>query len=378
MRVHQIVPCLASGDAVSNQVLSIHDILTAWGVESHIFAYDMDEYTCRYAVPDTTYPEFAASDEDVVIYHHAIYCENHHMFLGSRNHKVLIYHNITPPEFYQDFYPTAARICRLGRDLLPRLKDCDLALGDSDYNRRELVAAGFEEAKTGVLPINPPLDKLDGIEEDFEFGRRLSDGKTNLLFVGRVAPNKRVEDLIKLFYCYHRGINAASRLVVAGSLLSTYHTALLSLAWRMGIQDRVLFLGKVSDARLKACYLNSHYYISMSEHEGFCVPPLEAFHFDLPVLAYAAGAVPETMGGAGVIFTDKDFPKLAEFLDRLGRDTGLRESILAAQRERLRCFGTGVLAAGLREVLEGLVPAAVAGAGEDKDTREASGEEVRR
>ncbi len=229
--------------------------------------------------------------------------------------------------------------------------DCDLALGDSDYNRRELVAAGFEEAKTGVLPINPPLDKLDGIEEDAEFGRRLSDGKINLLFVGRVAPNKRVEDLIKLFYCYHRGINAASRLVVAGSLLSTYHTALLSLAWRMGIQDRVLFLGKVSDARLKACYLNSHYYISMSEHEGFCVPPLEAFHFDLPVLAYAAGAVPETMGGAGVIFTDKNYPKLAEFLDRLARDTGLRERIVAAQRERLGYFDSGRFELSLREAL---------------------------
>ncbi len=100
----------------------------------------------------------------------------------------------------------------------------------------------------------------------------------------------------------------------------------------------------------------------MSEHEGFCVPPLEAFHFDLPVLAYAAGAVPETMGGAGVIFTDKNYPKLAEFLDRLARDTGLRERIVAAQRERLRCFGSGVLAAGLREVLQGLVPLALAGA----------------
>jgi glycosyltransferase involved in cell wall biosynthesis len=356
LRVHQIVPVLASGDAVSNQVLSIHDILTAWGVESHIFAYDMDAYTCRYASPDAAYGEFAASGEDVVIYHHAIYCEHYRMFLGSNNHKVLIYHNITPPEFYTDFYPTAARICRLGRELLPRLTGCDLALGDSDYNRRELVAAGFEEEKTGVLPINPPLDKLDGVEEDAEFSRRLGDGKLNLLFVGRVAPNKRVEDLIKLFYCYNRGINAASRLVVAGSLLTTYHAALLSLARRMGIQDRVLFLGKVSDSRLKSCYLHSHYYVSMSEHEGFCVPPLEAFHFDLPVLAYAAGAVPETMGGAGVIFDVKDYPRLAELVERLERDTLLRERILAAQRERLQDFGTGVLAAGLRDVLDRLLP----------------------
>ncbi|MEW6553640.1 MAG: glycosyltransferase [Actinomycetota bacterium] len=356
MKVHQMVPAMNSGDAVSNQVISIRDILTAWGVESDIFACDMDDFGRRHATSDREYEDVVEETaEDLFIYHLSIFNDNHRHFTGSRCRKVLIYHNITPAEYFDRYYPYAAYLCREGRDLLPRLKDCDLALGDSDYNRRELVAAGFDEARTGVLPINPPLDKLDGIAEDAEFGRRLSDGKTNLLFVGRVAPNKRVEDLIKLFYCYHRGINAHSRLVVAGSLLSTYHTALLSMAWRMGIQDRVLFLGKVSDARLKACYLNSHYYISMSEHEGFCVPPLEAFHFDLPVLAYAAGAVPETMGGAGVIFTDKNYPVLAEFLDRLGRDAGLRESILAAQRERLGHFGPGRFELTLREALGGML-----------------------
>lgn len=355
MRVHQIVPRMDAGDAVSNQAMAIHSLVTEWGFESRIFANGMDEYGKRIASYDHTYAEFMGAEEDLLIFHYSIYCGNYKYYLDSRNRKVLIYHNITPAEFYERFYPAAADLCRMGRDLIPQLDVCDLALGDSDFNRRELVAAGFPEEKTGVLPINPPLDKLDGVEEDEEFSRQLDDGKTNLLFVGRVVPNKRVEDIVKLFYCYHRGINAASRLVVAGTLLNTYYSALLSQARRMGIDDRVHFLGKISDARLKSCYLNAHYYISMSEHEGFCVPLLEAFHFDLPVLAYAAGAVPETMGGAGILFTRKDYPLLAELVERLERDAFMRERILAAQRERLEVFADLSFARALRAALGGLL-----------------------
>ncbi len=355
MRVHQIVPRLDAGDAVSNQALAIHKLATEWGCESRIYANGMDEFGKRHASYDYTYKEFMREKDDLLIYHYSIYCGNYRYYLESESRKMLIYHNITPPQFYEPFYPEAANLCRMGRELLPRLAPCDLALGDSDFNRRELVAAGFPEEKTGVLPINPPLHRLDGVEEDEELGRSLGDGKTNLLFVGRVVPNKRVEDILKLFCCYHRGVNAHSRLVIAGSLLNTYYSALLSLARRMGIADRVFFLGKVSDGALKACYRRSHYYISMSEHEGFCVPLLEAFHFRLPVLAYAAGAVPETMGGAGILFHRKDYPLLAELLDRLGRDAVLRERTLAAQEARLEDFSEDRFVRALRKALEAVV-----------------------
>jgi len=351
LRVHQIVPRLDAGDAVSNQALAIHRLVAEWGFESRIYANGMDEFGKRHASYDHAYREFMRERDDLLIYHYSIYCGNYEYYLRSASRKVLVYHNITPPEFYERFYPEAANLCRLGRELLPRLAGCDLALGDSDFNRRELVAAGFPEERTGVLPINPPLHKLNGVEEDAALARALCDGKTNLLFVGRVVPNKRVEDIVKLFYCYHRGVNARSRLVVAGSLLNTYYSALLSLARRMGVEDRVFFLGKVSDGALKACYRRSHYYISMSEHEGFCVPLLEAFHFGLPVIAYAAGAVPETMGGAGILVHDKEYPLLAELLDRLERDALLRERILAAQRDRLEHFGADRFERALRAAL---------------------------
>ena len=353
MRVHQLVPRLDAGDAVGNQAMAIHELLVRWGLEARIFAYDMDEYGRRFASFDTAYREFMHHEDDLLLFHYALYCDNYRLFIESRNRKVLIYHNITPPSFYEAFYPEAVRLCTLGREILPRLADCDLALGVSDFNRRGLVEAGFDEERTGVLPIRPVVDKLDGVEEDPELARWLGDGKTNLLSVGRVVPNKKVEDVIKLFFCYHRGVNARSRLVFAGPItINTYYSALLAQVRRMGLEDRVFFLGKVSDAGLKSCYRRSHYFVSMSEHEGFCVPLLESFHFGLPVVAYAAGAVPETMGGAGILFRRKDYMLLAELLERLERDSFLKERVLAAQRERLREFSEEGFAARLRGVLE--------------------------
>ncbi len=347
-----MVARLEPGDAISNQAVSMHELFRSWGIDSRLYSFDMDEYGRAFAEYDIKYRGFMNEKDDLLIYHFGIYCDNHRYFLESSNRKVLIYHNITPPEFYEPFYPVAVRLCRMGRELMPLLKDCDLALGDSDYNRRELVKAGFPEEKTGVLPINPPLNKLDEVEEDRALLRRLRDGKTNLLFVGRVVPNKRVEDVIKLFACYHYGINACSRLVIAGLQIPTYQAALLSFVERLGLLDKIWFLGKVSDSALKSCYLAAHYYISMSEHEGFCVPLLEAFHFGIPVIAYAAAAVPETMGGAGVIFEEKNYPLLAEFLGRLDRDQLLRERIVSAQYRRLEDFRPEVFAKRLREVVD--------------------------
>ncbi len=353
MRVHQIVPRLDAGDAVSHQALSIHFLLRRWGVDSRIYATGRDELGKRYAAPDRDYLPFMGRKEDLLIYHYLLYCGNVEMYLRSRNKKVLIYHNITPAEHYRDFHLPLYRDCLRGREMLPQLNCCELALGDSEYNRRELLAAGFSEDRTGVLPICPTTDRLDGVRVDREVLKRLSDGKVNLLFVGRIVPHKKVDDVIRLFACYFRGVNAQSRLLLVGEPIMSYYTALSLQVRRLGLEDRVAFMGKVKDGALKACYLASHYYISMSEHEGFCVPILEAFHFGLPVLAYAAAAVPETMGGAGVLFDRKDFPLLAELLGRLDRDEVTRRRIVEAQRQRLRDFDHQEFERKLRRIVEG-------------------------
>ena len=339
MAVHQLLPNFVMGDAVSCHAMDIQEVLRERGIEAHIYAPQADAYGRHHGRPDAEYPEYMGREEDLLIFHYLIYCDNYEMYLESRNRKVLIYHNITPPEFYEEFDPVTEGFCRMGRDLLPRLAGCDLALGDSDFNRRELVQAGFPEERTGVLPISPVFGRFAGAPLDRQLERRLSDGRLNLLFVGRVVPNKRVEDLLRLVRQYGSVVNAAVRLVVVGALNSyVYADNVLGLADQLGLDEQVLFLGKVGDAALKTCYACSHFYLSMSEHEGFCVPLLEAFDFDLPVLAYAAGAVPETMGEAGVLFEEKDFPLLAELLDSLRRDPLKRQRITAAQRERLRRF----------------------------------------
>ncbi len=329
---------LDAGDAVSNQALAIHRILEERGFESRIFANGMDEFGARYAQPDSAYAPFRDSPDDLLIYHYSIYCDNYREYLTSRNRRVLIYHNITPPEWFEPYDKGIAGLCARGREVLPRLAGGDLALGDSDFNRRELVEMGFPEEKTGVLPINPPLERLLRGEEDPEVRAKLADGRFNLLYVGRVVPNKRVEDLIVLFNRYHRQVNAHSRLVLAGRVFTPYAMRLWRMVEELGLERRVLFLGKIDDRGLRTCYRRSHAYLCMSEHEGFCVPLLEAFSCGLPVFAYAAGAVPETMGEAGVLFEDKDFPVLAELLESVRSDPLLRGRIVEAQFRRLEDF----------------------------------------
>ncbi len=357
MKVHQIVPYLGSGEPISSQALAIDEVLRSWGVASQIYAYNMDDFGRQHAVYDSEYRKVMHEGEgDILIYHYALFCENYRLFVESRHRKVLVYHNITPEGFYKDYHFGSFFLCRLGRQYLRELGEYDLALADSEYNRRELLGMGFEEEKSAVLPIYPPLDYLEEAEEDPLLARSLNDGKTNLLSVGRVVPNKRIEDVIKLFACYHHGVNATSRLIVAGFMLYTYYEALISLVRRLGLEGRVHFLGRVSDAQLKACYRGCQYYISMSEHEGFSTPLLESFHFGLVVLAYDAGAVPETMGGAGVLFAEKEYPLMAELLDRLERDTLLRERVIAAQRERLGDFSRENFTRNLARVLAELLP----------------------
>ncbi len=338
MRAHQMLVRLDAGDAVSNQTLAIHRILVERGIESHIFSDGMDEFGAGYARPSAEYAPYRSSQEDLLIYHYSIHSESYRDFLQSRNRKVLIYHNITPAEWFLPYDEGIASLCAKGRELLSQMSGADLALGDSDFNRRELVEMGFPEERTGVLPINPPLGRLREGGTDPGIQRRLADGLTNLLFVGRMVPNKCVEDLIGLFHFYHRAVNANSRLVLVGLFFAPYARRLWRLVEELDLEERVLFLGKVDDCGLRTCYQQAHFYLSMSEHEGFCVPLLEAFSCGLPVFAYAAGAVPETMGSAGVTFEEKSFPLICELLESVRGDPLQRERIVRAQHLRLRDF----------------------------------------
>ncbi len=337
-RVHQICARLQFGDAVTNHVLGIHRLLRERGVESHVYANATDRAHAEDDEGERLYRRaYMRRRDDLLIYHYSVFNENRRLYLRSRNRRVLIYHNITPADYFDPWEENIAAVCRRGREELPRLAGCDLALGVSDFNRRELVEAGFPEERTAVLPVlldEQRMSRCDGALLE----RLRSDPSTKLLFVGRLVPNKKIEDLLTFFARYRRVYNWRSRLLVVGSSWSgRYNRFLYATARRLGLAGSVDFPGGargVSDEELSSYYRGADLYLSMSEHEGFCVPLVEAMYHGLPVFAYAAAAVPETMGGKGVLFYRKDWLRLGAAVEELRCDPGLRERVIEGQRRR--------------------------------------------
>jgi glycosyltransferase involved in cell wall biosynthesis len=181
----------------------------------------------------------------------------------------------------------------------------------------------------------------------------------NFLFVGRIAPNKKIEDHIRLAECYKRSVDAYYRFIFVGryDVVPRYYSMIRALMteYRM-LDDRFIFTGAVPDEELAVYYRHAAVYISMSEHEGFCVPLLEAMAADVPVLAYAAGAVPDTLGGAGIQFAPKDLEHAAELLGVLAFDDSLRAAVIAGQRRRLQDFGDSRIAGDLAALVRGAAP----------------------
>ncbi|MCA1614411.1 MAG: glycosyltransferase [Acidobacteria bacterium] len=266
--------------------------------------------------------------------------------------KCLVYHNVTPAEFFAPYRPGFAWLLETGRASLPRLaQHFPCSVGDSRFNADELARCGFRAP--GVLPIIVSPDKWN-VEPDEATARRLQDGRTNLLFVGRVAPNKRQDRLVEIFAEYAR-LDPGARLVIAGEgrVSDPYFQHLLRLVRRLRLRGRVRVTGQITDAELLACYRAAHLFLSASEHEGFGVPAVEAMWFDVPVLAARAGAVPETLGGAGVLFDPgedlREVARLAKLLARGG--AGMRRDCIEAQRARREAFTP----AAVRPVLEELL-----------------------
>jgi glycosyltransferase involved in cell wall biosynthesis len=263
----------------------------------------------------------------------------HHFSIGSKasrtayalpDRMALIYHNITPPEYFAAVHRTLARQCFRGRrEIHAYVSRCDLALGDSEFNRQDLELLGFK--RTDVLPVVPDLAHLDRAADWF-VAKQFDDEWTNVVFVGRVIANKKIEDLIRSFHAYHTRFNPRSRLLIVGvfSVFERYFAALTHLVEELGLAN-VHFVGHVSDAELIAYYEVADLFLCASEHEGFCVPIVEAFYKQVPVLAYAATAVPSTMDGAGVLYDDKTPLHVASLMDAVLTNSDLQDAIVEGQ-----------------------------------------------
>jgi glycosyltransferase involved in cell wall biosynthesis len=355
MIINQWVPAAHKGDAIGDSARRVRDILRTSGHTSDLFALTMDdelrEEVRAFADPD-------ARRGEVTIFHFALPSPMTAAFASLDGARVLQYHNITPAAFFAPYDPALFRLAALGRKELRSLAGhVDLALGDSDFNRRELEAMGF--APTGVMPIAVNTGRITAAPRRPALEKILGDGLINILFVGRIVPNKRIEDHIRLAELYKRYVDSYYRFIFVGRYdgLPRYYAQVRALiAEFQMLPDRFWFTGPVPDADLAAFYRWADAYVSLSEHEGFCVPLVEAMAADVPVLAYAAGAVPETLGGAGVLFEPKDLELAAEMLGTLVYDRAVRDRVIEGQRRRLADFAPARIEQRLKEALDTIVP----------------------
>ena len=350
MIVNQWVPAAHKGDAIGDSARAVRGMLRRAGHESDLFALTIDE-DLRGDV--RAFPDPAAGRGDVTIFHFALPSPMTEAFAALPGSRVLQYHNITPAGFFAPYDAGLFRLAATGRRELQTLVGrVDLALGDSDFNRRELESMGF--SPTGVFPVAVDLARIIDAPRRPALEKILADGLINILFVGRIVPNKRIEDHIRLAEVYKRYVDSYYRFIFVGRYdgVPRYYAQVRGLIgeYQM-LPDRFWFTGPVPDDDLAAFYRWADVYVSLSEHEGFCVPLVEAMAADVPVLAYAAGAVPETLGGAGVLFSPKDLELAAETMGLLVYDRPFRESVITGQRQRLAAFAPERLEAQLNDVI---------------------------
>ncbi len=353
--IHQFVAGFTAGDAISNTALTMRAVLRRWGHASEIFSEPARTMPAwRRATPDARQADKILRPDDVAILHLSIGSAVNDIFGQLRCRKALIYHNMTPPEYFRGFHEQLARDLDWGRQQTAALAgQTEVALAVSRFNAAELERQGY--ARVGLLPLLLDFDRIM-TPPDRGLLRRLRDGRLNVVFVGRAVPNKKLEDLLAAFYVLQQAVAPSSRLVHAGSFagLPRYQALLTAQvkAWRL---REALFLGAVPQREISAVYAAADVFLCVSEHEGFCIPLLESMAHGVPTLAYAAGAVPETMAGAGILFHQKRWEYVAEVIGLLARDQALRGSVIRRQQARVAEYRRRDLAAELRAHLAPLL-----------------------
>lgn len=338
---HQFVPTFEPG-AVGNHSIEVQRTLREAGFESEIFtefvAPAFEGKARFYSEYGTTYP---SRRDDCLLYQFAIGSVVASFLRARPERKALYHHNLTPPEMLAGWAPEILPGLRWGRrQLLELAFDVDFALAVSSFNLDDLRACGYRRVE--IVPILLDLDSFER-EDDVATAQRLQRdrerGGADLLFVGRVMPNKCQHNLIKAFVAYRRGYDPRARLRIVGGFASGgYVAALQSFANEAGVGDAVELAGQVTPAELSAYYRHADVFVSASEHEGFCVPLLEAMHHDVPIVAVAAAAVPETVGDAGVLLPSRSPSEFAAAIHAVCSGDAFRRRLVTAGRTRLQDF----------------------------------------
>lgn len=338
--VYQIVPHLSFADAVGNQIFATQDILRGFGCETQIFADNWDPRLNGLVKPTSDYLEVRSPDHWLIL-HYCICGYANSVARDTRGKLALYYHNVTPARFFYGYDPLMATCCSQARGHLKDFVGRTRAIAASDYNRSELMSMGFsvDAVAPYILKLAELHKGLDtAVSSDLLKQFEAPDLKT-WLYVGRIAPNKRVEDVIRAFHYYHERIERRSRLLLVGTHRDdAYGIEIRDLIRRLGLEASVIIPGLFPSEALGAFYRLADVYVSLSEHEGFCVPLIEAMSFDVPIVAFDSTAVPTTLSGSGILVHRKTPPLVAEVIHEVLTNQPLREAIVAKQRQRLADF----------------------------------------
>ncbi len=331
--IHQLVHTLSYGDAISGEVLGLQRCLRKLGYQSEIFAIHVHPKLKGQAL---SYESFPKDFRGQVILHYSLGSPLNRLYLGlGKARRSLIYHNITPAHWFKGVNPRIVRDIHEGIQELPDLlRVTDRILADSPFNASEIEKLGFQ-AEVLELPIDPSRWEQEQNPGIATLVR--STPGIHMLHVGRLAPNKCVEDIIKTFYFLHHFINKQSLLWLVGIDIDTelYSFSLKRLVNELGLSEAVNFAGCLADSEVQALYRNASVYMCMSEHEGFCLPVVEAMHFGLPVICYDSSALADTVAQGGVLVKHKRHAELAELVNEICTNLDLRQALVSAGKKRV-------------------------------------------
>ena len=354
--IHQFVPSLAPRDAVGTHYLAMQAIFRAAGYRSDIYALEAKEEFRKLARPFRSFRGAKRGEPTWLLYHSSVGTPVGD-FVAARPEPLIVdFHNITPAHYFARYEPHLAGLMSLGRRQLQKLAHrAHLGLADSAFNAAELEGLGYP--RTAVVPILLDVTTLD-VPPDPAVSARLRAAKAaggiDLLFVGRITPNKAQHDLVKMLAAYRRVHDPQARLhLVGGSSSEGYLTALTKFVAALGLTDCVDVVGGVSAATLAAYWEHADVFVVASEHEGFCVPLLEAMHHGVPIVAFATAAVPETLADGGLVLPTKDAATFATGVARVVDDLALRDQLVRAGRARLAAFD---VARSRQRLLDAVVP----------------------
>lgn len=337
MRIIQLLSTIAFGDAVGNDTIAVRQLIEDMGYDTDIYAQNIDR-KLKKGTAKSIDSLRKLNKRDIILYHMSTGTDLNYKLVNYPGRKMMIYHNITPQNYFYGYSKANYDLTYMGRDGLNFLKDkMERCFADSEYNKTDLMETGYS-CPIDVLPIIVPFDDYTQTPNQ-DILNQYDDDWVNILFVGRIVPNKKHEDVIRSFAYYKTYINPKSRLFLVGSYNGTekYHDDLQRYVHKLNIND-VTFTGHTKFDQILAYYKLADVFLCMSEHEGFCVPLLEAMYFDLPIIGFDAAAVPDTMGNSGILVKEKSPALIGKLIERLVTDSAFKQAVISGQKARFEDF----------------------------------------